>query len=130
MVQRPALSKGELAVASALWEVGPASVRAVFDALAASQKMDFTTVQTYLRRLETKGYANSRLEGRNRIYTSRTKPGTVIRDTVQDLIKRLFGGEPLPLVRHLIEEQGIDEAGLSELRQLIDRMEAEKERPR
>ena len=87
--------------------------------------MDFSTVQTYLRRLESKGYAGSKLDGRVRIYSARAKARTVIRETVDDLVQRLFGGETMPLVRHLIEERGINEQGLAELRTLIDRLESE-----
>lgn len=122
MGERPALSKGELEVARVLWEIGPGSVRAIHEALPADRAMDFATVQTYLRRLETKGYASSRLEKRIRIYAARTKPRTVIRETVDDLVERLFGGETMPLVRHLIEERGIEAEELAELRALVDRL--------
>jgi predicted transcriptional regulator len=54
------------------------------------------------------------------------KPKTVIRETVNDLVNRLFGGETLPLMRHLIEERGIGEQELAELRKLLDRREEEK----
>jgi BlaI family transcriptional regulator, penicillinase repressor len=47
----------------------------------------------------------------------------VISETVDDLVERLFGGETLPLVRHLIEDRGIGEEELGELRRLIDRLE-------
>ena len=123
MVDRPSLSKGEMEVARLLWEFGPASVRQIFEAQPEARKMDFATVQTYLRRLETKGHASSTLEGRIRIYSARTKARTVIRETVDDLVQRLFGGETMPLVRHLIEERGIDENGIAELRQLIEHLE-------
>jgi predicted transcriptional regulator len=122
MVDRPALSKGEMEVARALWDVGPASVREVFDSLPID-RMDFTTVQTYLRRLESKGYASSKLKGRIRIYSARAKARTVIRDTVDDLVQRLFGGETMPLVRHLIEDRGIGESEIAELKSLIDQLE-------
>ncbi len=123
MVDRPALSKGEMEVARALWEVGPATVRGVFEALPDSRKMDFSTVQTYLRRLESKGHANSKLDGRVRIYSARTKRRTVIRETVDDLVQRLFAGETMPLVRHLIEEREITKEGIAELRDLIDQLD-------
>ncbi len=123
MVDRPALSKGEMEVAKALWDVSPATVREVFDFLQLDREIEFSTVQTYLRRLESKGYASSKLKGRIRVYTARTKPRTVIRETVDDLVDRLFGGETLPLVRHLIEERGVDESGLAELRDLINRLD-------
>jgi predicted transcriptional regulator len=50
----------------------------------------------------------------------------VIRETIDDLVDRLFGGEALPLMRHLIEEQKISDEELAELRALIDRREREK----
>lgn len=126
MVDRPALSKGEMEVARLLWEIGPATVRAVFEALPRSRKMDFSTVQTYLRRLDSKGHASSKLEGRVRVYAARTKPRTVIRETVDDLVQRLFGGETMPLVKHLIEERGIDSGDLAELRALVERLDSGK----
>ena len=58
----------------------------------------------------------------------RVKPQTVIRETLDDLVDRLFGGETLPLVRHLIEERGISDADLAELRELLDRMKRNKDR--
>ena len=123
MAERPPLSKGEMEIARSLWDIGPATVREVHESVSKSRSIDFSTVQTYLRRIESKGYANSKLKGRVRTYSSKTKPGTVIRETVDDLVDRLFGGEAMPLVRHLVEDRGIDAAEIAELRELIDRLE-------
>ena len=123
MAERAALSKGEMDVARVLWDIGPATVRVVHEAVAQKRSIDFATVQTYLRRLETKGYASSQLDGRVRVYAARTKPRTVIRETVNDLIERLFGGETMPLVRHLIEERGMGASDIAELRALVERLE-------
>ncbi len=125
MTDRPALSKGEMEVARVLWELGEATVREVHAALPDTRAAEFATVQTYLRRLESKGYITGRLAGRTRVYTPKVKPRTVIRETLDDLVDRLFGGETLPLVRHLIEDRGITDEELAELRQLIERMEKE-----
>ncbi len=126
MVDRPALSKGEMEVARGLWETGPAVVRAVHAAVSEEREIDFATVQTYLRRLQKKGYVTSKLDGRVRVYASHAKPHTVIRDTVNDFVERLFGGDSMPLVRHLVSERGMDENDLRELRDLIDRLESEQ----
>jgi BlaI family penicillinase repressor len=123
MSNRPSLSKGEMEVARVLWEIGPAAVRQVHETLIQDRPMDFATVQTYLRRLESKGYASSTLQGRIRVYAARAKARTVIRQTVGDLVNRLFGGESMPLMKHLIEEGGIGTDELAELRDLIERME-------
>jgi predicted transcriptional regulator len=123
MPKRPALSKGEMEVARILWELKKATVREVHEAFPAQRQMDFATVQTYLRRLDTKGYVKADLDGRTRVYSARVRPATVIRETVGDLVDRLFGGETLPLMRHLIEDGRVSDEELAELRQLIDRLE-------
>ncbi|MCA9058828.1 MAG: BlaI/MecI/CopY family transcriptional regulator [Planctomycetaceae bacterium] len=123
MVDRPGLSKGEMEVARVLWELKKATVREVHDAMPSERAMDFSTVQTYLRRLESKGYVKAELEGRIRIYTPRVRPATVIRETVGELVDRLFGGETLPLMRHLIEDGRVSSDELAALRQMIDEMD-------
>lgn len=126
MAERPVLSKWEMDVARVVWEIGPASVREVHEHLSQQREIDFTTVQTYLRRMESKGYLNSKLKGRIRIYSARTRPGTLIRENVNELVDRLFGGEFMPLVRHLIEDRGVDRNDISELRSLVEQLETEQ----
>jgi predicted transcriptional regulator len=125
-MERPPLSKGEMEVARVLWDLKRASVREVHEAFPAGRKIDFATVQTYLRRLESKGYVVGRLEGRTRIYSPKVKPRKVIGQTIDDLVQRLFGGDSLPLMKHLIEDRGISAEDLAELRKLIDRLEKGK----
>lgn len=128
MSERPVLSRGEMEVARVLWDLGSATVRQVHEAFPAERRIDFTTVQTYLRRLESKGYVKAALDGRTRVYAPRVKPRTVIRETLDDLVERLFGGETLPLMRHLIEDRGISDTELAELKDLIDNLKRSKNR--
>lgn len=123
MVPRAALSKGEMEVARALWQLGSATVREVHERLAQRRTIDFSTVQTYLRRLETKGYVRGRLEGRTRVYSPRIKPQTVIRETVDDLLDRLFAGETLPLMCHLIEDRGLSDEDIAKLKGVLEQLE-------
>jgi predicted transcriptional regulator len=127
MARRPALSKGELEVARVLWSLGKASVREVFEAFPKKQQPDFTTVQTYLRRLEAKGYLRNTQEGRIRIYSPRVRPNQVIRETVDDFMNRLFDGEALPLMRHLINERGISREEVEQLRDMLNSLEGEND---
>ena len=99
MTDRPGLSKGEMEVARVLWQLGQATVRQVHEAFPPEREIDFTTVQTYLRRLEQKGYVTGKLKARARVYAPKVKPRTVIRETIDDLVDRLFGGDALPLMR-------------------------------
>ena len=126
MVTRPGLSKAELEVARVVWTLGEARVREVADALAAEgRKADFATVQTYLRRLKTKGYLRTRREGRADVYVAAVKPGSVLREVVGDFVKRMFGGQALPLMQQLIDDEKLSDA---EIEQLQATLEALKKR--
>jgi hypothetical protein len=123
MPPRPGLSKAELEIARIVWELKDAGVRQVFEALPPGRDIDFTTVQTYLRRLEEKGYLNVRLESRSRVYSPKVRPQTVIRETVGEMVDLLFGGETMPLMKHHVEERKFTSGDIEQLRELLDRLE-------
>jgi predicted transcriptional regulator len=127
MPKRAAMSRGELDVARAVWQLGEATVGQVFDRLAAQSDIDYATVQTYLRRLEAKGYLRTRRDGRNKVYCPRVGAGQVVRETVDDLVARLFDGNPLALWQHLIQERGITAEETNELRKMIEAWETKRD---
>ncbi len=49
MTKRPALAKSELEVARIVWRLGQATVREVLEEFPKERRLDFKTVQTYLR---------------------------------------------------------------------------------
>ena len=126
MSKRPAAAKSELEVARIVWSLGRASVRQVLDALPADRQLDFKTVQTYLRRLEAKGYLGTRREGRAKIYFPRVRPAQVVGEVVEDFLQRLFGGESIPLFQHLIHDRGLTESEIDRLRNMLDEWEKPK----
>jgi len=119
------LSKGEMEVARVLWELGEATLGEIFAAYLKDREGDYSTVQTYVRRLEAKGYVRSRRDGRSKRYRPKVAPSQVIRRTLEDLANRLTGGDAMPLVRHLIEDRGISRRDIAELRGLLNRLEEE-----
>jgi BlaI family transcriptional regulator, penicillinase repressor len=123
MGDRPALSKGEMEIVRAVWDLGEASVRQVHERLGAGE---FATVQTFLRRLEGKGYLKGTNRGKVRFFSPRAKPQSVIRQTVDEFVERMFGGSALPLVRCLVEDGKVSAEEVAELRTLLDRLDAER----
>lgn len=120
MTDRPALSRAEMEVARIVWTLREASVRQVLDNLPETRDINYKTVQTFLRRLEAKGYLVSRREGRSLIYTADARPKQVIRDTVKNFINNLFNGQPLPLVEHLIREYGLSQEEMDQLKGMLN----------
>lgn len=117
--------KSELEVARIVWERGGATVRQVLDALPEERGLDFKTVQTYLRRLEAKGYLKTEREGRSNVYKPVIRPGQVIGEVMDDLLNRLFDGQVLPLFQHLVNDRGLSESEIRQLREMLDRLEGE-----
>lgn len=126
MAKRPSLPKSELEVARIVWELGKATVRQVAGALPKDRKLDFFTVQTYLRRLEAKGYLGKRREGRNNVYFPRARPSRVVREVVDDFIHSMFDGEAMPLFQHIIHHRGLTDEEIEQLRQTLNQLKEPK----
>jgi predicted transcriptional regulator len=126
MAKRAVPAKSELEVARIVWELGGATVRQVLDALPEERGLDFKTVQTYLRRLEAKGYLKAEREGRSNVYKPAVRPKTVVGEVMDDMLNRLFDGEVLPLFQHLVNDRGLSEGEIKQLREMLDKLEGEE----
>jgi BlaI family transcriptional regulator, penicillinase repressor len=125
MSKRAVPPKSELEVARIVWERGGATVRQVLDALPEERGLDFKTVQTYLRRLEAKGYLRTHREGRSNVYRPIVRPSQVIGEVMDDFLNRLFDGQVLALFEHLVNDRGLTGAEIRQLREMLDRLEDE-----
>ena len=125
MTPRPALAKSELEVARIVWKLGSATVRQVLEQLPLNRGLELKTVQTYLRRLESKGYVRTRKEGRSKVYIPKIRPDRVLREVVNDFMDRVFDGEAIPLLQHLINDRGLSEKEIDRLRKMLNQMEGE-----
>ena len=116
--KRPAMSPAETEVLRLVWESQKATVQQVYDALPANRKVTYVTVATLLRRLEEKGYLKHRVRGKAFVYTPAVKKEDVINRTIGDLVQRLFGGNPVPLMQHLALHSEISDEDIEKLRDL------------
>ncbi|HEV3340450.1 MAG TPA: BlaI/MecI/CopY family transcriptional regulator [Pirellulales bacterium] len=126
MPKRPPLAKSELELARVVWRLGEATVRQVLDELPRERGLDFATVQTYLRRLEAKGYLRVRQQGRTNVYSSRVEPDRVVGEVVRDFLDRVFDGQPLPLVQQLISDRGLSDEEIDELQRTLNQLKQRK----
>ena len=127
MPPRPPASKAELEVARVLWDLGEATPRQVYEAYPKKKHVDFATVQTYLRRLEAKGYLRAHRKGRIKTYRARVRPSQVIRESVDDFMNVLFDGEALPLLHHLIKNRRINRDDIDRFRQMLSQYEDQQD---
>lgn len=114
------------AIMQVLWERGEATSTEVHAALHASRGLAPTTIATMLRKMEHKGVVSHRAEGRQFIYRPLVSEGEVKRSMVNELVARLFAGDPAALVSHLVSDHAIDTEELARLRQMLAAEETEE----
>jgi predicted transcriptional regulator len=102
-----------------LWEKQRASVGEVVAALSRKRPVSYSTVQTMLRILETKGYLTHTRSGRAFIYHPLVDQRQARRRALSHLASRLFNNSPTLLVLNVLEDERIDPAELERLKQLI-----------
>jgi predicted transcriptional regulator len=102
-----------------LWEKQQASVGEVVAALSRKRSVSYSTVQTMLRILETKGYLTHTRSGRAFIYRPLVDQRQARRRALSHLASRLFNNSPTLLVLNVLEDERIDPAELERLKQLI-----------
>jgi len=118
------ISAAELEVVSALWEGGPMTVREVMNTLhGQGREIAYTTVLTFLARLERKGVVTSDKDGLAYVYRAIVSRDKVARTRVKDIVEQVFDGAPGPLVLHLMKNERFTSEELAEMRALIERLD-------
>ena len=110
----------QLAIMRVLWQRGEAAAAEVHEALLAERGLAPTTIATMLTKMEKKGVVAHRAEGRRFLYSPTVSEPQVRRSMVGELTERLFGGDRVALVSHLLAEHELDPAELAELRRLTE----------
>lgn len=97
------LTRLELEIMQYVWQLGEAAVREIQEAIPASKRPAYTTVQTILTRLEEKGAVRrTRKIGNAHLFEPVITQRKMYERLVDELLD-LFGGSPEPLVSHLVE---------------------------
>ena len=120
MREAAALTELQLAVLDVLWEEGEASTQDVWSRIAAERPLALTTIATILSRLERKDVLRHRREGRQYVYRAVVTRQEVRRSKIRALTDALFGGDPVELLGHVAESNGVDEEGMRRIRQILD----------
>ncbi|MDB5339887.1 MAG: mecI 2 [Planctomycetaceae bacterium] len=116
----------ELEILKVMWQLGPATVRQVRDALAPVRDLAYTSVMTMMTIMTDKGYLTRTKHGRSFVYRSVYREEKASRNMLQDVVDRLFGGSTKAVMQHLLETSDLDDAELKSIRALINRKAREK----
>src|SRR5262249_32085796 len=108
------------AIMETVWELDEATVQQVLERLSREKALAYTTVLSAMQKLEKIGWLKHREEGRTYVYQptrSREEEG---KNSLRRFIDKVFGGDPLLLFQHLLEDQTLSADDLNELRKMIN----------
>lgn len=121
------LGSAELEVLKALWDAGPSTVREVHEQFHhEGRRVAYTTVLTFLTRLEQKGYVTSDKSSQAYVYKAAVTRERVTRSRLRNLVDELYDGATGQLALHLMRTAKFTPKEIEELQKIIDILDAKK----
>ncbi|MGR3503396.1 BlaI/MecI/CopY family transcriptional regulator [Pseudaestuariivita sp.] len=115
------LTEVELEFMSVLWSLGEGGVRDILARLAPDRNLAYTSAATIMRILDDKGFVTSRKVGKQLVYAPSLSKDTYQTRSLQNLSAKLFDNTPASLVARLVDDAGLSQESLEEIRALLDR---------
>ena len=117
------LTGQELEIMKVIWPRGQATVREVYDELRAHRTIAYTSVQTMMNVLETKGHLKREPGEKANVYSPVRPQQAVVKSMVREFVNRVFDGSARPLLVHLLKEKSLTDRERRELQKLLDKEE-------
>ena len=115
-------TEAELTLLNVLWNVGPATVRQVHDAVSETQKTGYTTVLKILQIMHEKALVIRDESNRAHVYAAANSEMVTQSSLLKDLVLKAFGGSTSKLVMRALDESTSSEE-IADIRQLLNSLE-------
>lgn len=124
---QPRLSKLEFKIMETLWAKNECSIREIQESFPERNRPAYTTIQTTVYRMETKGIVH-RLKkvGNFHVFAPAVSRDSAQRRLLDDLVA-LFGGHGQPVMTHLIESGKLSLDDVKDAERLLRQLSKERE---
>jgi predicted transcriptional regulator len=114
------LTQRELDIMSVLWDRGEATVTEVRDRI--DPDLAYTSISSMIRTLEIKGYVSHRRgEGKTHVYFPSIEREAAGESALGRVLDKIYGGSPIKLLAHLVEQHRLSDKELARMRDLLKR---------
>jgi predicted transcriptional regulator len=114
------LTQRELDIMSVLWDLGEATVTEVRDRV--DPDLAYTSISSMIRTLEMKGYVSHRRgEGKTHVYFPVIDSETAGESVLGRVLDKVYGGSPIKLLAHLMDQHRLSDKELARMRDLLKR---------
>lgn len=117
-------SETELEVLKVLWEKGPGTVRDMeSELLGRGHRWAYTTIQTLLQRLQTKGLVSANKASTPHVYEPAVSRERLLGQRLKELALNLCDGTAAPLVRAMVSGEHFSREEIARFRSLLDELD-------
>lgn len=121
-----ALSEAEWNIMESLWAESPKVGSRIVADMAGRVGWSRSTTLTMLGRMTEKGMIACEDNGRMRVYVPLIEREAAVKKETDNFLKRVYHGSASMLVSSFIKKQRLTPEELSELRQILDKAEEER----
>ena len=119
------LTRGEEEVMQILWELGSGSVNDIIARMKAP-KPKYTTVATFVKILENKGFVGHEPKGKGFVYFPQVARKEYAKRHVSSMLSTYFGGSISQLVSFFSQHENISSQEMAEILEIMERVKNEK----
>jgi BlaI family penicillinase repressor len=120
------LTEAEWEIMKVVWDKQPCAAGTVQEELARSRDRAYSTVKTTMDRMVEKGFLKIERIRNLQLFTACISEVEARRGEFRRMLKRAFNGALTPMMQFLIEHEGLSREEASQLRELIEKAENEK----
>lgn len=117
------LPESELDIMLALWEAEQQPVpRTYFDHKLAHKGWSVNALNSFLSRLEERGFVQGTREGKNKYYIATVNKEAYLSREGQSILHKLYQGSIKNFMLSVTGQQGLDASEIDELRRYLDEL--------
>ncbi len=121
------LTEAEWEIMNVVWDKEPCAAGTVQEALAKSKDWAYATVKLTMDRMVKKGFLEINKIRNLQLFRSRISEVEARRGELRQMLKRAFGGALTPMLKFLVEHEGVSKEEAAQLRKLVTETGKEKD---
>jgi len=121
------LTEAEWEIMNVVWEKEPCAAGTVQEALAKSRDWAYATVKLTMDRMVKKGFLEINKIRNLQLFRSRISEVEARRGELRKMLTRAFGGTLTPMLKFLVEHEGLSREEAAQLRELVGKTAKKKD---
>ncbi|MBO5045215.1 MAG: BlaI/MecI/CopY family transcriptional regulator [Alistipes sp.] len=120
MRNKEGLTRGEEEVMHILWRLGQATVSDIIELMEAP-KPKYTTVATFIKILENKGFVKHEQKGKGYLYSPAIEREEYAKTVVKNVLHSYFDGSVANIVSFFSKQENLTVADLDEIMEIVEK---------